>query len=472
MRRGYELGSSRVLSSFDDFPVHQTSLPIAHTVVGRPEPLRPLLLQRLHPRRPAVLRRGDGAVPEPARRRRGVQRRRRRWHASTHGRSTCTRRGGRRPTGPTPTRSGPIKVEVLEPLHALRLRGRRARSTGLRADLTFVRRSAPIEEPHFRHQVGVRVMFDYTRLTQFGGWEGWIEVDGELIDLDPGETWGSRDRSWGVRPGRRTRARPGHRSPTRSSSGCGRRSTSRRSRPISTSTSCSTAGGGTRPASSPRSTRGDGVLPEAMRAIDYRIGWTPGTRYAEAFEIDLVPWVGEPSTDPARAAVPLPDARHRLRAPGVEPRRLEGRAGRRRRPVGSADRADPTAHEHVHIQAIVRATTSGGVGEHEGIGILEQLALGRHVPTGLDGILDGWQSPLAGPPTPSRVADGHAAVDGDGGAVDERRARQAQVERHVGDLLRVAVPTQRHPSPGVGGLGVGVDARRSCRCRSGRGRCS
>ena len=39
----------------------------------------------------------------------------------------------------------------------------------------------------------------------------------------------------------------------------------------------------------------------------------------------------------------------------------------------------------------MRATTTGGVGEHEGIGILEQLALGRHTPTGLDGLIDGWQ---------------------------------------------------------------------------------
>ena len=48
------------------------------------------------------------------------------------------------------------------------------------------------------------------------------------------------------------------------------------------------------------------------------------------------------------------------------------------------------APQHGHIQAIVRATSSGGLGEHEGIGILEQLAIGRHVPTGLEGIFDGY----------------------------------------------------------------------------------
>ncbi len=201
-----------MLSSFDDFPVHQTSRPIAQTVVGRPEPLRPLLLQRLHPRCPAVLRRRDGAVPEPPRRRRGVQRRGRRWHASTAGRSTCTPRDGRRPIAPTPTRSARSRSRCSS-------RSTRCGSQvdapehGLRADLTFVRRSAPIEEPHFLHQVGVRVMFDYTRLTQFGGWEGWIEVDGELYRPRTRRDVGITRPLVGHASGRRTRpsGRPGRR---------------------------------------------------------------------------------------------------------------------------------------------------------------------------------------------------------------------------------------------------------------------
>jgi hypothetical protein len=51
--------------------------------------------------------------------------------------------------------------------------------------------------------------------------------------------------------------------------------------------------------------------------------------------------------------------------------------------------AEPTAFDRVHVQAIVRATTSGAVGEHQGIGVLEQLVLGRHDPSGFAGMLDG-----------------------------------------------------------------------------------
>ena len=51
--------------------------------------------------------------------------------------------------------------------------------------------------------------------------------------------------------------------------------------------------------------------------------------------------------------------------------------------------ATPNALEHVHIQAIVRATRRGRR-RARGIGILEQLALGRHDPTGLTGLVDGY----------------------------------------------------------------------------------
>jgi hypothetical protein len=50
---------------------------------------------------------------------------------------------------------------------------------------------------------------------------------------------------------------------------------------------------------------------------------------------------------------------------------------------------DPVAPHHLHVQTIVKATTSGALGEHEGIGILEQFVIGRHTPTGLEGLCDG-----------------------------------------------------------------------------------
>jgi hypothetical protein len=94
-------------------------------------------------------------------------------------------------------RVGPISIEVLEPLRKLRVRVEL--HDGIAAEVTFIGRSFPIEEPRFVHRIGPRTFMDYTRMTQNGHYEGWIEVDGQREALAAG-TAGTRDRSWGVRP--------------------------------------------------------------------------------------------------------------------------------------------------------------------------------------------------------------------------------------------------------------------------------
>ena len=92
---------------------------------------------------------------------------------------------------------GPIGIEVVVPLHSLRLRVT-APEQAFHADILFTARAAPIEEPRFTRRIGPRAFMDYTRLTQNGHYAGWIEVDGvrRLVDGHVG----TRDRSWGVRP--------------------------------------------------------------------------------------------------------------------------------------------------------------------------------------------------------------------------------------------------------------------------------
>jgi hypothetical protein len=376
-----------VLSSFDDFPIHQTSHPVAQTAStdinhydryffnGYTKDTRLFfaLAMGLYPNR-HVSDASFSVVVDGG-------------TADAHQISVHASR--RAPADRADANEvGPIRVEVLEPLHALRIVVE-APEHGVRADLTFVRRSAPIEEDHFRQQIGLRVNFDYTRLTQFGGWEGWIEVDGQLTDLAPGETVGSRDRSWGIRP-------VGERAPTGA--------------PVadpqffwlwapinfdtfSTHFDVNEYFDGKRwhesgfvaPISDPT-----GSHPaEAMRAVDYDVTWRPGTRTAAAFDLVMTPWDGEPSTihlDPlfefhmSGLGYLSPDWSH-----GVWKGELAVGGERWDLPVD-----DPLAPDRIHVQSIVRATTSGGLGEHTGLGVLEQLAIGRHVPTGLEGIFDGF----------------------------------------------------------------------------------
>ena len=92
---------------------------------------------------------------------------------------------------------GPIRIEVLEPLHRLRVTVQA--SDGIAAQVEFTGRAFPIEEPRFTHRIGPRAFMDYTRMTQNGRYSGWVEVDGDRRALAP-LTLGTRDRSWGIRP--------------------------------------------------------------------------------------------------------------------------------------------------------------------------------------------------------------------------------------------------------------------------------
>jgi hypothetical protein len=96
------------------------------------------------------------------------------------------------------TRVGPITVEVLEPLRSLALRVA-SPEHGVAADLVFVSRAQAWEEPRFTRRAGARTLMDLTRLTQNGVWRGTLEIEGERTSIDPGRFWGTRDRSWGIR---------------------------------------------------------------------------------------------------------------------------------------------------------------------------------------------------------------------------------------------------------------------------------
>ena len=97
------------------------------------------------------------------------------------------------------TEVGPFRVEVVEGLRTLRV-VLADTGHGLAFDLTWNGAiPAQLEPRHFiRWQE--RVIFDSVRLAQTGRWTGTITVDGETIDVTPDRWWGSRDRSWGIRP--------------------------------------------------------------------------------------------------------------------------------------------------------------------------------------------------------------------------------------------------------------------------------
>jgi hypothetical protein len=365
-----------VLTSYDDYPLHQSSAPIAHTATADLNHYDRYFFNGyssdggvyfgvamgLYPNRHVA----DAAF--------SVVRDGSQWSVFTSQRAPLDRRDA--------TSLGPVVVTVVEPLRVLRV-DVDAPDQRLRASLTFTAVSPPIEEPHFHLRVGIRTMFDYTRLTQFGTWSGWFEVDGERVDVSPTEVVGSRDRSWGVRP-------VGEPAPSGApvmapqffwlwAPTC--------FPTLSTHFDVNEFGDGRRWHEVGAIAPNGDQPPALMRAVDWRVQWRPGTRWADRFEYDLIDW-----DDNVHTITLEPMYEFHMRGIGYgHPRYTHGSfhgesvvdGERLSLPVDT-----PCAREHVHVQALSKATyrSPDGTTLH-GTGILEQLAIGPHT-SGLNGIVD------------------------------------------------------------------------------------
>jgi hypothetical protein len=181
-----------VLTPFDDYPLHQTSEPIAHTAqsslnhydryffngYSRDGSLYFGAALGLYPNRKVM----DAAF------------------AVLHGGEEISVIASRRaPLDPTETRVGPISVTIEEPFRRMRVRVG-PNESGIEADLVFGARSAVVEEPRFTLFDEATAVFDYTRLTQWGAWSGTLSFDGSAHPIAPADVLGCRDRSWGIRP--------------------------------------------------------------------------------------------------------------------------------------------------------------------------------------------------------------------------------------------------------------------------------
>lgn len=97
------------------------------------------------------------------------------------------------------THVGPIRVEVIEPLVKLRFVVEPTEHS-VAMDVVWEGAGPAIEEPRQYLRSQGRVVFDTQRLAQMGCWSGTLSVAGRDIEVTPDSCWGSRDRSWGVRP--------------------------------------------------------------------------------------------------------------------------------------------------------------------------------------------------------------------------------------------------------------------------------
>jgi hypothetical protein len=94
---------------------------------------------------------------------------------------------------------GPIRIEVLEPLRRLRYVCE-PNEFGLAADLEWNAKMAAVEEPRQQLSSHGKMVYDTQRFTQAGTWEGSLTFGDSRTEVTPDRWQGIRDRSWGVRP--------------------------------------------------------------------------------------------------------------------------------------------------------------------------------------------------------------------------------------------------------------------------------
>ena len=97
------------------------------------------------------------------------------------------------------TKVGALQVEVLEPLQKLKVKVD-DKKTDLFVELIFEGRFEAMQEPKMVMSNGPRLVMDSTRLTQQGNWSGKIQLGEEEIKVEKENFFGTRDRSWGIRP--------------------------------------------------------------------------------------------------------------------------------------------------------------------------------------------------------------------------------------------------------------------------------
>jgi hypothetical protein len=97
------------------------------------------------------------------------------------------------------TTVGPLRVEVIEGLKKVRFVCEQ--TEGFALDVTWEGFIPAYEEPRMILAAPHgRILMNTMRFLQTGSWTGALLLDGREVTVTPDRFWGSRDRSWGVRP--------------------------------------------------------------------------------------------------------------------------------------------------------------------------------------------------------------------------------------------------------------------------------
>jgi hypothetical protein len=374
-----------MLSKFDDYPIHQVAQPIAQPLSGDRNLYDRYWFNAIQEDGDFYIGIGSGIYPNLGILDCGL--------SIVHGGEQHAFHGScRAPQEPTDVSCGPFRIDVIEPMRSLRVT-LDPNETGIEGELTFTARTACVEEGRQTIRRGARLMMDATRFAQFGRWSGEIRYAGETLKLDPAHVFGVKDRSWGVRP----IGPPDPGVAPQPPSGV---QVFFLWAPIHWKDRCTHFGvfedeyarkfhwDG---ALVPVYDGGLGDIPgttdeaiELLGEVDHAVRYIPGTRRAKGATIGLTRKTGE------REEISL-EPLLCFQMKGIGYMHPEWGHGHWKGELAIAGESwqcadlDPMALENQHIQQLVRATSSNG---EQGVGILEQIAIGPHAGYGFKEFLD------------------------------------------------------------------------------------
>jgi hypothetical protein len=365
-----------VLTPFDDYPIHQTPAPIAQPLSADPNHYDRYWFNGYEQDGEFFLGGAMGHYPN-----RGVIDAA--FSVVHDGVEHSVFASGLMPVNRA-TEIGPVRIEIVEPLRTIRIVVS-DNDHGLTADVTFRARTEAIEEPRQQIVRNNTMIMDYTRLTQWGTWEGTITLpDGTTLAVDPSRTYATRDRSWGVRG-------VGQQAPTNFPA--------QPTQifwlwaPLNFDDCCTHLA---------LFERADGERwleqalvvpllpdtsePEHLARSEYRVEWMPGRR--EMASASLVLNRKDGTSLPTIEFEKL--YTFRMRGIGYNHPQFSHGSNHGELEVGGEsiklDEFNPQDPSSIHIQTLCKVR----MGAKQGVGVLEQLAFGPHAPTGLTGLVDGY----------------------------------------------------------------------------------
>ncbi len=181
-----------MLNRLDDYPIHQTSEPLAHPATSDANFYDRTWFNGYSADASRYFGAGLAVYPH-----RGIID----CAFSTveaDGRQHCFFGSALAPQERTDTTVGPFRLEIIEPLRQARLI-LDDNETGLACDMTFSARTSALQEARQILWHGTQRTMDATRFAQFGCWQGTVSTPDGDFTIDEQNWHGTKDRSWGVR---------------------------------------------------------------------------------------------------------------------------------------------------------------------------------------------------------------------------------------------------------------------------------